>query len=87
MFPSDRGTYHYVMLPSDIAEVLSEAPLLRGGFGSIKCKAAIGATQWATSVFPDKGDYLLLVAKRVLLAEGLSAGDEAEVTLTDFQFL
>jgi len=75
------------MLPSDIAEVLNEAPLLRGGFGSIKCKAAIGATQWATSVFPDHGDFLLLIAKRVLTAEGLTVGDETEITLTDFQFL
>jgi len=75
------------MLPSQIADILNEAPITRAGFGSIKCKAAIGDTAWDTSVFPDHGDFLLLIAKRVLKAEGLAVGDQAEVTLSGFQFL
>ena len=54
----------------------------RRGFGSVKVTAAIGGTQWRTSVFPSKiGEWWLLVGKKVLKAEDLVVGDTAEIAL------
>jgi hypothetical protein len=54
---------------------------MRGGFGSVKVDATIGGTTWRTSVFPDKTGYLLLVARKVARAEGLTVGAAVAVTL------
>lgn len=54
------------------------------GFGSLKVKARIGATEFATSVFPSKSDggWLLPVKAAVRKAEGIGEGDDVEVSLT-----
>ena len=81
-----KGAYYYVMVPHHVADVLNNAPVLRGGFGSIKCKATIGKTVWTTSVFPSDGLFLLLVAKKIIMSEGFHAGDKVEVTLSFSEF-
>ncbi len=62
----------------------------RRGFGSIKVAARIGETQWKTSVFPQRAgaeqgsgnDYVLLISRKVVEAEGLAVGQQIEVALT-----
>ena len=53
------------------------------GFGSVKVRASIGESDWATSVFPSKSryGYLLPVKAAVRKAEGLAEGDEVSATL------
>ncbi len=53
------------------------------GFGSIRVEVTIGATQWATSLFPDnkRGTYILPLKKAVRSAEGLSVGSTTRVQL------
>ena len=66
----------------------------RRGFGSVKVIARIGDTEWKTSVFPTKPkpaireatgqgerDWILLVSKKVMRAEDLTAGDEINLIL------
>ncbi|MEO0870526.1 MAG: DUF1905 domain-containing protein [Pseudomonadota bacterium] len=87
----DRGTYHLVTFTGAAAEDLAAHALLdrlelgrRRGFGSIKLTARIGETEWTTSVFPQKGqsEWVLLVSKTVMRAEGLAQGDRVEVELS-----
>jgi hypothetical protein len=49
----------------------------------VRVRAAIGATTWTTSVFPDSGSgsYVLPVNKAVRRAEGLDEGDDVQVEL------
>jgi Domain of unknown function (DUF1905) len=57
------------------------------GFGSVRVRATIGTSTWATSIFPAKdAGYVLPVKRPVRVAEGLEAGDLAAVTveLVDF---
>lgn len=56
----------------------------RRGFGSARVRAAIGDTQWSTSVFPhrESGGWLLPVKAAVRKAEGLAEGDEVAVTVS-----
>jgi hypothetical protein len=63
------------------------------GFGSIKLTARIGETEWRTSVFPQHAntpspageptgrEWVLLVSRKVMRAEGLVAGEMLKVSL------
>ena len=76
-------SWTFVTVPTDISEEirdLSAGP--RRGFGSVRVRATIGTTDWATSIFPAKDGYYVMPVKRdVRKAEGLDAGDTTAVTL------
>lgn len=86
---ANNGTWHFVTIDGASAEVLSGTAIMRKlegnarGFGSLKVKARIGGSVFATSVFPSKADggWLLPVKAAVRKAEGVSEGDEVEVSL------
>lgn len=85
----EKAVYHVLTIGRDTAEEIAMHERLRRleyggrrGFGSVKVMATVGGTQWKTSVFPSKtGEWWLLVGKKVLKAEDLIAGDDAEVRL------
>ena len=79
--PHGRATILLVTVPDDESDLLSDLPVQRGGFGSIPCTARIGATSWRTSVFPDKSNYLLLIARKRAVAEELEVGEPVTVHL------
>ena len=74
----------FVTVPPDDAELIRELAPTRRGFGSVRVRVALGATRWATSVFPDTkvGSYVLPVKRAVREAEGVDVGDEVEIELT-----
>ena len=54
----------------------------RRGFGSVKVTVTLGASEWQTSLFPNKdGSWFLPIKKPVRVAEGIADGDEVEVEL------
>ncbi|MGB5778108.1 MAG: DUF1905 domain-containing protein [Allopontixanthobacter sediminis] len=80
----DRGTYHLVVISGEAAKQVAMHARLhrlefgkRRGFGSVKVTARIGGTSWSSSVFPQQkqSEWVLLIAKKVMLAEDLSEGD------------
>lgn len=76
--------WFFVRLPVDIAEDLRDSLTgPPGGFGSVRVEVRIGASNWATSVFPDKasGSYVLPVKKSVRTAEDVEDGDTVTVEL------
>ena len=86
----ERGTYHLVTIAGEAADTIAmHARLLklelgtRRGFGSVKCAATIGDTRRTTSVFPQnrQAEWVLLVSKNVMRAEGLAAGDPVPLEL------
>ena len=81
-------SWTFVTLPEDASDeirALADGP--RRGFGSLRVRVAVGATRWATSIFPDKRGYVLPIKRSVRTAEHLEAGDIATVNLEllDFQ--
>ena len=78
------ASWHFLLLPTDVAQEIDDVPLPRRGFRSLRVDVTVGDTTWRTSVFPSKSDasYLLPVKKSVREAEGLSAGDTCTVQLT-----
>jgi hypothetical protein len=83
------GDILYVAIAGAPAEAIGAYELVRRlelgrrrGFGSVRVEAAIGASRWPTSVFPQKGGgWFLPVRKAICRAEDLGAGDEVAVTL------
>lgn len=78
-----KGAWHFVTLPVDDSQIIRMA-VPRRGWGSVRVKARIGETSWATSIFPDSksGAYLLPVKAEVRKAEGIAPGDAVEVALS-----
>lgn len=75
-------TWTFVSLPAEAsAEIRDVAGALPRGFGSVRVTAALGATVWKTSIFPDAkaGVYVLPVKKAVRRAEGVESGDAVTV--------
>ena len=70
----------FVTLPVDLAEDIRDMDVPRRGFGSVKVRVRIGATEWRTSVFPDSrsGSYVLPVKRAVRVAEGIDVGDAVD---------
>jgi hypothetical protein len=75
---------YFVTLPDDAAALVAEFKLAtgkRGGFGSLRVDATIGATSWSTTLNSRAGSYTLPVKKPVRVAEGLTEGDIINVEL------
>lgn len=82
------GSWHFLSIDGAAGEALSATALMRrmertiGGFGSLKVRATIGDTAFATSVFPSKSaGWLLPVKAAVRRAEDLAEGDAVTVVL------
>lgn len=77
------GSWHFITIPEgDAVEIRAHSLLNRGGFGSVKVEATIGAVAWRTSVFPQKsGGYILPVKADVRRRAGIAVGDEVTVSL------
>jgi hypothetical protein len=79
----DAG-WHFLTLPTEVADEIDEVTSeQRRGFGSVRVRARIGSTAWATSIFPDTkaGSFVLPVKKAVREAEDIADGDTVDVTL------
>jgi hypothetical protein len=83
------GDIGYLKIEGAVGEAIAAHELMRRlelgrrrGFGSVKVEAAIGASRWSTSVFPQQGGgWFLPVKKAICRAEGLEADDEVSVSL------
>lgn len=76
--------WHFVTLPGPVGDDIEvRAAGRRRGFGSVRVRAATGATTWTTSVFPDarRKSFLLPVKKEVRAKEDLAAGDVVRIRL------
>lgn len=78
-----KGAWHFITLPQDDSAIIRMA-VPRRGWGSVRVRARIGETEWATSIFPDTkaGAYLLPVKADVRKAERLLVGEEVTVAIS-----
>lgn len=73
----------FMTLPQDLADRIDEDAPESGGFGSIKVEVNVGASEWSTSLFPDKstGSFVLPVKQQIRSREDLTPGDQAVVRI------
>jgi hypothetical protein len=73
--------------PSQSEEIRDLAGGLRRGFGSVRVRATIGNSTWATSIFPaSQAGYVLPVKRTIRVAGALDVGDVAAVTVELIDF-
>jgi hypothetical protein len=77
------GAWYFITLPLDAADEI-RATSERRGFGSVRVRATIGASEWDTSVFPDTktGSFVLPVKAAVRDKQDIDEGDRVAVTIT-----
>ena len=82
---SAKASWYFVTLPHEVADEIDDrVGGSTAGFGSIRVDVTIGATSWATSIFPSKEaeSYVLPIKKPVRRAEGLEPGSRPRVELS-----
>jgi hypothetical protein len=79
----DDSSWFFTAVPPELSEDIREVPRPYRGFGSVRVRARIGGSEWATSIFPDSksGSYVLPLKKAVRDAEGLTDGGTVVVRL------
>ena len=82
LYPGEAG-WHFVTLPTGVADAIDEEVGERAGFGSIPVEVTVGASTWKTSIFPDKqsASFVLPVKKSVRASERLDAGSPVTMRL------
>ncbi len=75
--------FHFVVVPEDgCREIRPIARRVTYGWGVIPATIQIGSTEWATSLFPKDGGYLVPIRDSVRRGEGLSLGETVTVWLS-----
>ena len=79
----DDAAWYFTSVPPELSEEIREIPRPYRGFGSVRVRARIGDTEWATSIFPssNEGTYVLPLKKKVRDAESLVDGGPVSVRL------
>jgi len=66
---------------AECREIADLSSLVTYGWGVVPVTAQLGATTWATSLFPKQGRYLLPVRDAVRKAENVEIGDVVGIRL------
>jgi hypothetical protein len=73
--------WYFVTVPDEESAALHDASHVSYGWGMIPVTARIGGTEWATSLWPKDGRYIVPVRADVRRAEGVDDGDTVTVGL------
>jgi len=74
--------WHFVTVPDEeCAELEDASAIVTYGWGMTPVAAQIGRTEWATSLWPKEGRYIVPIKAWVRKAEGLDLGDQVNVRL------
>ena len=75
--------YYFVTVPDEQSlDLKAVSAAVTYGWGMIPVRVRIGDTEWATSLWPKDGRYVLPLKDVVRNAEGLEEGDTVTVRLT-----
>ncbi|MEQ4209712.1 DUF1905 domain-containing protein [Actinopolymorpha sp. B17G11] len=75
--------YYFVTVPEEESlDLQSVSAAVTYGWGMIPVQVRIGDTEWATSLWPKDGGYVVPLKDMVRRAEGLDDGDTVTVRLT-----
>ena len=79
----EDSAWFFTAVPPELSAEIREIPRPYRGFGSVRVRARVGGSEWATSIFPssDSGSYVLPLKKAVRDAESLVEGGPVTVRL------
>lgn len=75
--------FYFVTVPEEESlDLQAVSSGITYGWGMIPVRARVGGTEWATSLWPKDGRYVVPLKDAVRRAEGLDEGDIVTVWLT-----
>lgn len=74
-------SWYFATMPEELSLDLRELPAPPRGFGSLRVRARIGASNWDTSIFFTGGAFVLPLKKAIRDAQGIAEGDVVTVDL------
>jgi hypothetical protein len=79
-----RELWVFAALPAEASDEIADQPRPPSGFGSVKVRVRLGASEWTTSIFPDggRGAYVLPIKKSVRTAAGVGVGDVVTLSVS-----
>ena len=79
----DDASWYFTPVPPELRADIREIPRPARGFGSVRVRARVGGSEWATSIFPDSStaSYVLPLKKKIRDAESLVDGGPVSVCL------
>ncbi len=86
LWQSEKAAWHFVTLPKDKSEEIAffneSMQMKKRGWGSVRVIATVGATEWKTSIFPQKeGHYILPIKAEVRKKENILVDNDVSVML------
>lgn len=78
----EDAAWFFTAVPPELSQEIRDIPRPYRGFGSVRVRARVGDSEWATSIFPGSdGVYVLPLKKKVRDAESLVDGGDVTVRL------
>lgn len=84
LYSSGPTSWHFITIPKTMSdEIESRFCGLKKGFGSLPVKVTLGATEWKTSIFPDKtrGSFILPLKAEVRRKEEFGEGSTINLSI------
>lgn len=77
-----EAAWYFIRIDQKTSENIKDNfGMMARGWGSLPVNATAGKSRWKTSIFPDKGTYLLPVKAQIRKAEGINDGDSVNLEL------
>lgn len=79
---NSKSAWFFVRIEKETAENIKDNfSMFAGGWGSLPVNVSVGNSTWKTSIFPDKGTYLLPIKSQIRKAENIKEDDELNIKL------
>lgn len=77
-----KGAWFFIRIEKETAEnIRDNFGMYAAGWGSLPVNVTLGNSTWKTSIFPDKGTYLLPIKSQIRKAENTKEGDVLNIKL------
>lgn len=77
-----KAAWFFIRIEKKLAEKINDNfSMYAAGWGSLPVNVTLGNSKWKTSIFPDKGTYLLPIKSQIRKAENIKEGDELDINL------
>lgn len=77
-----KGAWFFIRIEKETAEIIKDNfGMFAAGWGSLPVNVTLGNSTWKTSIFPDKGTYLLPIKSQIRKAEQIHESDTLYIHL------
>ena len=77
-----EAAWFFVRIDEKVSENIKDNfGMMARGWGSLPVNVSLGESRWKTSIFPEKGTYLLPVKSQIRKAEKINDGDPVNLEI------